>query len=279
MKKLAIALSIFPGILFVIALLSYVICFIAERNMPPGGVDIGLSLLLLAALINIPTIVAWVVFLVRKRGEDTNTKQGGGTRRDKKQVFVTAYLATALVIGALSGTAISVLARTRDTPDVNRVDSIGDWEQRTQLPGFTLLDRADLPGYYLCVYDTGLGEIAFCYNQKQPENAKSHSFAVYDTRGQNLQDPARWNKRSDLNSHGKRHFIAGMVVPVRPDYSGTIQIEFSADSGSGFEPVYAKRLPYNGNSEQDGADQPATAPESEPGGDEEPQTESEGRSQ
>ena len=63
MKKLAIALSIFPGALFVIALLSFVISSIAERNLPSGGVNIGLSLLLLSALINIPTIVVWVTFI------------------------------------------------------------------------------------------------------------------------------------------------------------------------------------------------------------------------
>ena len=249
MKKPAIALSIFPGALFVIALLSYVICLFAERNLPPGGVNIGLSLLLLAALINIPTILAWVIFFARTRGEGRNTTDGGDTTRDKRRVFVTAYLATAAVIGVLSGAAITVFARTQDAPDMNRVSTIEEWEKRTRLPGFTLLDRADLPGYFVCVYDTGLGEIACCYNQKKPENVESHSFGVYDTRGQNLQDPARWNKRSDLNSHGRAYFIAGMVVPVSPDYRGMIQIEFKEDSGSGFESVYTKHLPHNSNSE------------------------------
>lgn len=249
MKKLGIVLSIFPGILFVIALLSYVICFFAERNLPSGGVNIGLSLLLLAAFINIPTIVVWVIFLARKRGEGTKTASGGDTKTGMRRGFVAAYLVAGLVVGVLSGTAITAFARTQDAPDVNRVSSIGEWEERTQLPGFTLLDRADLPGYYVCVYDTGLGEIALCYNQKQPEHADSHSFRVDDHRGQNLQDPARWNKVSNLNTHGKGYFIAGMVVPVRPDYRGTIQIEFGADSGSGFEPVYTKHLPYNPNSE------------------------------
>jgi hypothetical protein len=41
-----------------------------------------------------------------------------------------------------------------------------------------------------------------------------------------------------------------------------IQIEFKENN----ESVYTKRLPYNSNSEQGGADQPATAPESEAGG-------------
>ena len=278
MKKLAIALSIFPGILSVIALLSYLVCFFAERNLPPGGVNIGLSLLLLAALINIPTVLAWVVFFARTRGEGGKTAPGSDTRKDRRRVFLTAYLATAVVIGGLSGTAITVFARTQDAPDVNQVSSIEEWEKRTQLPGFTLLDRAEIPGYYVCVYDTGLGEIAFCYNQKRPDNAESHSFGVYDTRGQNLQDPARWNKRSDLNSHGAAYFIKGIVVPVRPDYRGMIQIEFKEDSGSGFESVYTKHLPHNSSSEQ-GADQPATDPESTPEVDEKPKSESEVRSQ
>jgi uncharacterized membrane protein YuzA (DUF378 family) len=43
--------------------------------------------------------------------------------------------------------------------------------------------------------------------------------------------------------------------------------------------TWAAKLTRNTNSEQDGADQPATAPELEPGGDSKPQPESEGRSQ
>lgn len=262
MKKLAIVLSIFPGILFVIALLSYVICFFAERNLPSGGVNIGLSLLLLAALINIPTIVVWVILLARKRDEGTKTAPGDDARSGKRRMFVAAYLVAGLVIGVLSGMAITVSARAQDAPDVNRVSSIEEWEERTQLPGFTLLDRADLPGYYVCVYDTGLGEIAFCYNQKKPEDADSHSFGVYDTQGQNLQDGARWNDRFDLNSHDEPYFITGMVVPIKPDYREMIQIEFKENS----ESVYTKRLPHNSNSTQDAADQPTTRSEPKPEG-------------
>ena len=276
MKKLAIVLSIFPGILFVIALLSYVICFFAERDLPSGGVNIGLSLLLLAALINIPTVVVWVIFLSMKRHEGPKTAPDGDTTSGRGRVLVAAYLVAGLVIGVLSGTMITVSARAQDAPDVNRVSTIEEWEERTQLPGFTLLDRADLPGYYVCVYDTGLEEIAFCYNQKKSEDADSHSFGVYDTRGQSLQDPARWNERSDLNSHGNAYYIAGMVVPVRPDYRGMIQIGFEADDGSGSESDYTKRLPYH-RSEQDSADQPATRSESKPEGRGEPELESEVR--
>ncbi len=67
MKKLAIALSIFPGSFLIIAFFNYVFFSFAERNLAPGGVNIGLSLLLLAALINVPTIIAWVVFFIRNR--------------------------------------------------------------------------------------------------------------------------------------------------------------------------------------------------------------------
>ncbi|MBT8044949.1 MAG: hypothetical protein KJO79_08355 [Verrucomicrobiae bacterium] len=249
MKKLAIALTIFPGVLFVIALISYVICSIAERNLPPGGVNIGLSLLLLAALINIPTIVVWLIFLARQRGNGEQRSQSDDSRRGKKWFSVAACLVTAVVIGVLASAAIAIWPRTHSTPESNRVSSIREWAKRTQHSGFTLLDQADLPGYYICVYDTGLGEIAFCYSQKNPEAADSHSFAVYDTRGRNLQDPARWRKTSELNSPGDTYVIPGMVVPVRPDYRGAVDIEFKADSGSGYQPVYKKRLSYGRKSE------------------------------
>ena len=251
MKKLAIALSIFPGILLVIALLSYVICSIAERNLPPGGVNIGLSLLLLAALINIPTMAAWLVFLARKRRQGVRSASGEDTGRGMIWVSVAACLAGVVVVGVLSGAAIAAYGRTRDHPDLDRVSSIEEWEGRTRNPAFTLLDRADLPEYHVCVYETGLGEIAFCYHQKKPEAANRHSFAVFDSQGRNLQDPARWNKASELNRPGDRHFIPGMVVPIRPDHRGEIHLEFKADSGSGFQPVYQRRLPYDRESEQE----------------------------
>ena len=67
MKKIAIVLSVFPGCLFAIALVSLVVCAIAERNLPPApGANIGLGLLALAALINIPTAIAWMVVLVQR---------------------------------------------------------------------------------------------------------------------------------------------------------------------------------------------------------------------
>lgn len=60
MRKLAIVLTIFPGSLFVLAAGSYTACRLAEAGLPSGGPDIGLGLLLVAALINIPTVLAWI---------------------------------------------------------------------------------------------------------------------------------------------------------------------------------------------------------------------------
>lgn len=66
MKKLAIVLSVFPGSLLVLALASFVICSIAEAGLAGGSANIGLGLLLIAVGINIPTIVAWLIFLGRR---------------------------------------------------------------------------------------------------------------------------------------------------------------------------------------------------------------------
>ncbi len=194
------------------------------------------------------------------------------------RVPVASALTALAMVGIQSCSAMAASTRANKTPDVNRVSGIEEWEQKTRLPGFTLLDRADLPGYYICVYETGLREIAFCYYQKKPEAANRHSFAVYDTDGRNLQDPARWNKSSELNKPGDTYFIPGMVVPLRPDYAGAIQVEFKSDSGSGLQPVYKKRLPYNSDSEQGRARQSATAPDLQPESNSKSNTDSEGRS-
>lgn len=277
MKKLAIILSIFPGILFVIALGSYLICSYLERDLPPGSANIGLGLLFLSALINIPTMAAWCIYFIRKSGGSSQTADRGDMGNGKMGTSVSAYLLPAVVIGILSIAAVVIYTRTQDTPEESRVSSIEEWEKRSRLPGFTLFDRADLPGYYVCVYDTGLGEIAFCYHRKNPEVSNVHSFAVHDNHGRNLQDPARWNKSSDLNRPGDTYLIPGMVVPIRPDHHGEIHIEFKADSGSGLKSIYQRRLSYDRDSEQ-GAGHPATVPESKSDDIHKSKTESEGRS-
>jgi hypothetical protein len=63
-KSFAILLSIFPGILFALALFSYVCCSYAQRNLSKAGADIGLGILMLAALINIPTAIAWFMYFI-----------------------------------------------------------------------------------------------------------------------------------------------------------------------------------------------------------------------
>ena len=70
-KKIAIALSVFPGVLFVGILISYICCSIAERNLPKAGANIGLCILGLAFLVNIPTIIAWIIFLSGKQKKET----------------------------------------------------------------------------------------------------------------------------------------------------------------------------------------------------------------
>ena len=67
-KKIALLLSIFPGSLFVLAFASYVICSIAESGLPGGTANIGLGILALAALLNLPTMVAWGAWFVSKSG-------------------------------------------------------------------------------------------------------------------------------------------------------------------------------------------------------------------
>ena len=152
MKKLAIILSIFPGILFVIALGSYLICSYLERDLPPGSANIGLGLLFLAALMNIPTMVAWCIYFARKSGGGAKTADRGDVVKGKKGASVSAYLLSAVVIGILSSAAVVIYTRTQDTPEERRVSSIEEWEKRSRLPSFTRLDRAVLPEYYVCVY-------------------------------------------------------------------------------------------------------------------------------
>lgn len=245
-------------------------------NLPPGGIYIGLGTLMLAALICVPAIAASLIYLARKRGVYVQTAQGDALRRGMRWVSLAVYLASAAAICIPASTAIAAGMRMQNTPDGNRVSSVEEWEKRTRRPAFTLLDQADLPGYYVCVYDTGSGEIAFCYNQKKPEAANKHSFAVYDTNGQNLQDPARWNKSSNLNNPGDKFIISGMVVPISPDHRGAIQIEFKADSGSGLQLVYQKRLHYERKS-AGGVGEPVGRPRSDSKGGDQPQPDAAGR--
>ena len=72
MKKLAIALTVFPGSLFALALVSFVVCSIAELGLAPGSANIGLGLVLVALTLNIPTIIAWIVYILMRRAPSRN---------------------------------------------------------------------------------------------------------------------------------------------------------------------------------------------------------------
>jgi hypothetical protein len=71
MKRIAMILSVCTGGLFILALVSCVYCSIAERNLPKGGANIGLGILYITLFINIPTIIVWCVYFI-KRNEKQN---------------------------------------------------------------------------------------------------------------------------------------------------------------------------------------------------------------
>lgn len=74
-KKIAIALTIFPGSLFVLALVSFIVCSIAELGLSSGSANIGLGLLFIALLINIPTFIAWVLYFATRGSGQSPDKQ------------------------------------------------------------------------------------------------------------------------------------------------------------------------------------------------------------
>lgn len=71
MKRIAIALSIFPGSLFILAIGSFVVCAIAELGLAGGSANIGLGLLFIAFLINIPTFIVWGLHFATRRSVPT----------------------------------------------------------------------------------------------------------------------------------------------------------------------------------------------------------------
>ncbi len=76
LKSIAIVLSFFPGSVFVLALVSYAVCFVAELGLPGGSANIGLGLLFLAFVINIPTVVVWGLYFAT-RGSDRRSASRG----------------------------------------------------------------------------------------------------------------------------------------------------------------------------------------------------------
>ena len=83
-KKIAIALTIFPGGLFALALASFIVCSIAELDLASGSANIGLGLLFIALLINIPTIIAWGFYFATRR-KRWSPKQDAQFEKDAEQ--------------------------------------------------------------------------------------------------------------------------------------------------------------------------------------------------
>ena len=65
-RLLAIGLGVVPHLLFLLALLNYVVMRIIEGPPPPqgGGADIGFGFLLLAAILNVPAVICWLAYLL-----------------------------------------------------------------------------------------------------------------------------------------------------------------------------------------------------------------------
>ncbi len=65
LKKVAIILTCFPGSLLLIAVLNYLIMgFVESSRSVPGDPNIGAGLLVITALINIPTLIMWLLYLL-----------------------------------------------------------------------------------------------------------------------------------------------------------------------------------------------------------------------
>jgi len=72
---LVVGISIFTGSILAIAVVSYVVCSIAEAGLPSGSANIGLGLLFLAVLINIPVLIYWLVRHLRQKPSKVENSQ------------------------------------------------------------------------------------------------------------------------------------------------------------------------------------------------------------
>jgi len=133
------------------------------------------------------------------------------------------------------------------------VSSLDQWVERTQRPGFVLLDKVDLEDYYICVYDTGSLEVALCYQWKHAQDEPDTSLHIQDAGNRNLQDSSRWNTRTQLNETGpiaKNAYVKGMVTPISKGYRGPIRVVFRDNHHAPDEvparSVYEKTLDFGG---------------------------------
>ena len=130
------------------------------------------------------------------------------------------------------------------------VTSVESWVERTSRSGFTLLDSAELDDYFIAVYRTERGEIAFCCHWRGDTTIPDNSIAVLHEAGRPV------NARSDentttLNPTGPLPaggFIHGAVMPIDPTHAGPVRVVFKDDHRNTKDvpsrEVYAKTLPW-----------------------------------
>ena len=155
----------------------------------------------------------------------------------------------ALACGILVILTCTVIGFLTVAGGLGQVTSLSQWETHTARPGFRLLDSADVAHYYICVYDTGLDEIAFCYRwHGSHEERHTHSLAIHDSSNQDLHDMGReqatslkWTRDYGIATYAGSD---GMVYPIREGYRGTIQIDFKDGDGPNgeYRQVYSKVL-------------------------------------
>jgi hypothetical protein len=136
------------------------------------------------------------------------------------------------VLGLLAG-GIYLYAENPDSAsgasDPTPVSSLDQWIERTQRPGFVLLDKVELEDYYICVYDTGSFEVALCYQWKHARDEPDTSLHIQDAEHRTLQDKSRWNTPTRLNEEGpraKHAYVKGMVMPIPQGHRGPIRVVF-----------------------------------------------------
>ena len=166
-------------------------------------------------------------------------------------------LVAVAVVVVLAGAILCMFGAGDGRQSTDRVTSLEQWEELTRRPGFALLDKADLPDYFVCVYETNAAEVAFCYRWKHTEDGPDTcSFIVRDSNGQDLQDTNRSNATTELNAVGsipEHLYVHGMVVPIPRDHRGQIRVEFMDNEDAEFptRSVYAKTL-HLGAGDDDG---------------------------
>lgn len=139
----------------------------------------------------------------------------------------------------------------RQTHVRGQVSSLEQWIERSQRPGFTLLDKADLDEYYIGVYVTDTHEVALCYWWKLEVDEPDTSLMIRDSDDRNAQDPSRWNVATPLNATGlipENEYVKGMVIPIDSEHRGAIQVDFQDNYGDPdavpARTVYAKTLDF-----------------------------------